>query len=210
MSESTSADAHDTTTIIRCCKSSNSGTLPPNLLHHDCIPIEVEENDPFYGNYSIRCLPLVRSNFGTFPNQVSYGEVRNLESSFIDHSVIYGYDRSYTMEVRTLSGGKLRLGQNTLPMDESGRYIRSSDRFWKVIAVGMVWPVLFSRFHNYLAEGLEKVNPQWDDEKLFEEARRINIAWLQNFVYNDGMLKKAFNIELNETYDEKVDPSTGV
>jgi peroxidase len=128
----------------------------------------------------------------------------------MDHSPIYGYSKSFTDAVRTFVGGRLRLGQNTLPMDINGRYISSSDRFWKVIAVGMIWPVIFSRFHNYLADGLRGVNPDWEDEKLFEEARRINIAWLQNFVYNDGMLKHAFNLEINEKYDENIDPSTGV
>lgn len=45
--------------------------------------------------------------------------------------------------------------------------------------------LIWARHHNYIASELEKRNPHWSDEKLFQEAKRIVAAQLQHVTYNE-------------------------
>ena len=78
---------------------------------------------------------------------------------------------------------------------------------------------IFLREHNRYARLLATANPTWDDEKLFQEARKWNIAVWQHIVVDEltqiMVGKKAFKKSyLNEKYKDtdynpQLDPRTG-
>lgn len=45
---------------IECCDSDGSN-LSPRYVHPFCAPISVPDDDVFYSNYSVNCMPYVRS-----------------------------------------------------------------------------------------------------------------------------------------------------
>lgn len=59
---------------------------------------------------------------------------------------------------------------------------------------------IFLREHNRLARQLESLNSHWDDEKIYQEARRILGAMFQHIVYHD-YLPKLIGRDLMGRYD---------
>ncbi|CAG0905142.1 unnamed protein product [Darwinula stevensoni] len=78
--------------------------------------------------------------------------------------------------------------------------------------------ILLMREHNRVAKVLATLNPHWEDETLFQEARRILIAEIQHITYDeflktilDGVQYKNAGLEIDPSgyftgYDSKVDP----
>jgi hypothetical protein len=153
---------------------------------------------------------MVRAQLATSPDRVQYGEILNKATAFLDHSNIYGTSEATTKRIRSYTKGKLNMGsKNILPTDETGKYVESSDRL-TAVPVGAIWPCLFARNHNMLAEQLSALNPHWNDEKLFQEARRINIGIFQSLILNGRVIEQVFKKRINETYNETFDPSTSL
>lgn len=59
--------------------------------------------------------------------------------------------------------------------------------------------IIWAREHNRIADQLSKINSHWDDETVFQEARRIVIAEIQHITYNE-FLPTLLGKEVMEKY----------
>uniref|UniRef100_A0A8C9XWX0 Eosinophil peroxidase n=1 Tax=Sander lucioperca TaxID=283035 RepID=A0A8C9XWX0_SANLU len=72
---------------------------------------------------------------------------------------------------------------------------------------------LFVREHNRLARALANLNPQWDGERLYQEARKIMGGYMQVITFRDYLLHIvgpdfiAKQLSTYPGYDKNVDPS---
>ncbi|XP_037045776.1 chorion peroxidase-like [Bradysia coprophila] len=195
---------------IRCCSKEHKNVLPSALSHSSCLPIDVSKSDPFFKKANIGCLNMVRAQLGKYGNGVETGQIMNRATAYLDLSLIYGNNESELKPLRIYRRGKLRLGKGgILPVDSNGNYLPSMDRFI-VTPIGSIWPALFSRNHNHLAERLTRLNPRWSDERIFQEARRINIANFQFNLITAKSIEKISNRVVNATYSHKTNVATSV
>lgn len=194
---------------IQCCAADGSSALPAEDQNAACFPISIARDDPIYQSSNITCINFVRSQKSEYSNQVQPGEIMNRATSFLDLSLIYGNHQSELDPIRLNEGGLLRMGpNNVLPIDSNGNYIPSMRRF-TMVPIASIWPSLFARNHNYLAEGLAELNPHWNDETLFQEARRINIATFQyNLITSKAVEASISNIPINENYSAERNAAT--
>lgn len=202
--------AFDNGEEIRCCANGNAYELSKSLLNSACLPIAVKADDSFYKDAGARCLNVLRSSLASSPDAVQYGEIKNKATAFLDHSIIYEPQEAATNKIRSFENGKFRMSQgNVLPVNSEDNFLSSTERIF-LAPVRAIWPSLFVRNHNSIAEQLSTINPQWNDEILFQEARRINIALYQYLVFACDTLDSIFGSGVNETYNADVDPSTTV
>lgn len=120
----------------------------------------------------------------------------NQASSYLDLSPLYGSSEETARALRSGKGGLLNTQRKNLPMASPGyESCRSASKAFPCFLSGdsrinenpglTLMHVLFLREHNRVAGELERLNPHWDDERLYQEARRIVIAELQHITYNE-------------------------
>uniref|UniRef100_A0A8P4GA25 Myeloid-specific peroxidase n=1 Tax=Dicentrarchus labrax TaxID=13489 RepID=A0A8P4GA25_DICLA len=149
-------------------------------------------------------------NFGGDPNK---REQINALTAFLDLSQVYGSEDKLALYLRDLENNDGLLRVNTefrdnrrevLPFhplqvnmcatrarvtnDSNARevpcFIAGDVRVDENIALTSIH-TLFVREHNRLARELKRLNPHWDSETLYQEARKIMGAYTQLFVFRD-------------------------
>ncbi|KAK4309373.1 hypothetical protein Pmani_018990 [Petrolisthes manimaculis] len=163
-----------------------------------CAPIPIPLNDPFMSaivDGKRRCLPFRRSTalVDKMEHQRTWVHP-NVNTAFLDLSPIYGSDVCTVNNLRSFTNGLLKSSTNDHLLKANGvPGCRSEDGLCFVSGDGRVnenlgltiMHLLFHREHNRLAKSLKTLNPNWDDERLFQESRCINIAEFQHYIYNE-------------------------
>ncbi|KAK6178114.1 hypothetical protein SNE40_012943 [Patella caerulea] len=211
---------------FKCCtdKLNMEGGQHPDVANNGpCFPIEIPVNDPFFKPR--RCLNFVRSvevEDSRLKWQSPAREQKNILTSFVDGSHIYGNGKDRLRDLRSFSNGYLKVSKhNMLPEDKSiqcrkrhnGDYcFKAGDPRSNEHPGLSAFHVIFLRLHNQIAWKLRNVNPWYYDERLFQETRKIVEAILQHITYNEWLplvVGPEFTLQIHATYkyDSKLDPS---
>lgn len=194
------------------------------------VPMGDEWFDPMSSGHVK--IPMMRSAFisgtGTAPDNPR--QFANAITSFLDGSGVYGSDKIRADWLRTFSDGKLKVSSgNLLPYNTvDGEYdseidptaphmdnpIRLSE---KLFVAGDVranenillaaFHTLFVREHNRLCDELIEKYPNWNDEQLYQYARKIVGGMIQAIIYEEWLPTMGIKLPPYEGYDPTVNPS---
>lgn len=194
--------AHDmslTSNTFRPCCTGLVGTFTGSSK---CFAITIPFGDPVY-DANLKCIDFIRTSTETHLGPPKVVNKLNRATSFLDLSQIYGTYTAQANNLRTLSNGKLktdlRNGYTWLPQasqpnnycyaypntnnicyDSGNRQVNQNPGL-------AIIHTLYVREHNRIATDLKSRHQSWNDEKVYQEARRINIAQYQYVVYYEWL-----------------------
>ncbi|MEO0405851.1 MAG: peroxidase family protein [Cyanobacteria bacterium P01_A01_bin.135] len=191
-------------------------TLNPDVPEEEAeaeglvVEIEIPENDPALNPSNV--ISLRESQFveGTGTSPDNPRRLPNAITAFVDGSNVYGSGDDQLSELRAFSGGRLRTSPgNLLPLSTQGRpQFLAGDERANENSVLTSLHTLFVREHNRLAGELADEHPDWTDEQIFQRARQINIAQMQNITFNEYLPTLLGEVLPSYTgYDPTIDPS---
>lgn len=107
-------------------------------------------------------------------------------TSYLDLGVIYSTSATFVQTLRTFKNGQFKLNAaqvlpETQPCSTAQCYFAGDARVTQTIPLALCHS-LFYRLHNFIANGLSECNQSSNDQKLFDETRRIVIAIYQHII----------------------------
>jgi hypothetical protein len=144
-------------------------------------------------------IPLSRSIYIRDANGVR--QQVNTITAYLDGSMIYGSDAARSAALRAFVGGHLKTsGDNLLPLNSAGlanandAHLFADDQLFVAGDVRAnenieltALHTLFMREHNRLADQIAAKHPTWNDEQIFQQARRLVVGELQSITYNEWL-----------------------
>lgn len=198
-------------------------TLSPADTGEDASIAVNDTSDVLY-NASFPFIPLHRTNYVTDGSGVR--QQVNAITSFIDASNVYGSDLTTANALRSFVDGKMKtepdgmLPYNTAGLDMAGAGIVPGITSADLRMAGDVranehsgltaMHTLFVQEHNRLADEIADENPSWNDEQIYQRARKIVGALMQSITYNEwlpALLGSTAPDPSTFNYDSTVDPS---
>lgn len=216
-----------------CCNP--DGSLNP---HPACVPISIPPNDPFFSKFNQTCLDLKRvSVYNKTGCMSSAVQQLSAVTHYMDGSFIYGLNKEKSDELRLFRGGLLKTQTNKagrpflinvkkptqvcdVPRDTDVCYLSGDPDRVNLNTEIAASQVMFMRLHNLLAGILQFGHHDWSDEIIYQETRRIVIAFVQHITYNEYLpallgseFVKEHNLSPQESgyakgYDPSVNPSS--
>ncbi|KAL3863309.1 hypothetical protein ACJMK2_005074 [Sinanodonta woodiana] len=191
----------------------------------ECFPIYIPKGDLHFEN---DCMNFVRN----LPAKDDWCRLVNQATSFLDASFLYGQSHEDSKSIRAFKRGMLRMTPSGLfpppgssdtrscRLESQEHYCMKSGDFRIHVMPGLTSiQVMFLREHNRIAFILGKLNPLWNDEDIYSEARKIVIGQLQHITYAhwlpyivgpDRILQYGLKVSQQgyaNVYDDEIDPT---
>nr|KAF6301137.1 myeloperoxidase [Pipistrellus kuhlii] len=198
-----------------------------------CFPLKIPPNDPRIRNRR-DCIPFFRSCPACPDNNITIRNQINALTSFLDASMVYGSEEPLATDLRNMSNqlglmavnrGFTDNGRALLPFDRlehdpclltnrsaNIRCFLAGDTRSSEMPELTSMHTLFLREHNRLATQLRRLNPRWNGERLYQEARKIVGAMVQIITYRDylplvlGPEAMRKYLPSYRSYNDSVDP----
>ena len=186
-----------------------------------CYNIPVHPKDPVYGRKGDnkgQCLPFTRS-VGECIQSTDNGtgitiprQQLNQVTHYLDGSAIYGSSASVMNGLRSFQCGQMKVGQWAFtsngdspftifgePTQQGTPFFGFGDFRGNSLTPLMMLQAIFLHEHNRIAREFARINPCWDDERIFQEARKIVGALVQIITYEE-MLPAVYGEEMFAKY----------
>ncbi|XP_037781147.1 chorion peroxidase-like [Penaeus monodon] len=196
--EAAGGEGEEEATPIMCCETGSETPVSDGV--QDCQPIDVSA-DPLHSGVGRACMRFVRSLIGNQGCVLSPREQTNQITAYVDGSMVYGSDEEQSRNLRLSRGGQLNVTRSSIPghgdllpflqcepeegMVTGGQCFKGGDVRVNEQPGLASMHTLWTRAHNTLAAQLSVVNPSWDNDRLYEETRRIIGALIQQITYRD-------------------------
>ncbi|XP_050563043.1 peroxidase isoform X2 [Spodoptera frugiperda] len=187
--------------LTNCCDDNGRLTFTAQT-NPSCAPILIPRNDPVHAPQGTQCMNFVRTGTtrdrGCTPPNVPAQQL-TVVTAFMDLSIVYGSSQIQADPIRARRGGRLlttvRGGREWPPQDPNSTVICETAKSPNepCYLTGDIranqnpqlttLQVILLREHNRIADALAQLNPHWNDETIFQEARRIHIAQIQHINY---------------------------
>jgi len=171
-----------------------------------------------------------RTFFNPLTGVTSPREHMNLVSSYIDGSMVYGTDPIRSRFLRTLSGGEMKVTATAvgdlMPYNDGAQlnagnpeqvnyskalFVAGDIRANEQPTLAAIHTV-FVREHNFQARRIRQEHPEWRDEQIYQQARRIVIGEIQHVTYDEFLpaLLGAPDVGADAGYDATVNASVSI
>lgn len=186
----------------------------------ETLSIDVPMGDPFFdpGSTGTQSMTMNRSQFTqgvTTPRQFA-----NSITHFLDGSNVYGSDTARANALRSHSGGRMATTAGNLMPRNTGGFANAGGPSPDLFLGGDIRAneqagltathTMFVREHNRWADRISAEHPTWDDETVYQTARKIVGAEIQKITYEEWLPSLGINLDEYQGYDQAVDPSISI
>ena len=173
--------------------------------------ISVPTGDLFFDPLATgtQTMSLSRSEYDPATGLTTPRQQVNSITAFIDGSMVYGSDKTTADSLRTFVGGQMKTSTgNLLPVDAASGQFQAGDIRANENPNLIALQTLFVREHNRVATKMAADHPDWNDERLYQEARKIVVGEIQAITYNEYLpsLLGRGAIQAYRGYNPQVNP----